>query len=654
MASAPNIDAILSTIRLRETGKKEGVYNQPKNKGGASGAYQYIDSTWKSQLAAAGLGNLASKYPSAYLAPKSVQDAVATHNVQSILKSYGNDVSKVPVAWYYPKALTQKSLLDTIPAPQAGNNLTIREYANRWVKDYNKMSGSTGLWSAAKDLVAKGVGAVATPAASTGTSYVAGSVPTTAIGSAAVSTAAPQINILDVLAQALGLVQAQQPAQVDLSSYVQQVAAQRSAALTDELATIERMKADAINRVRAQYGISQQGLATASAGAGVDLGAIGALNTAPGATTDIAAQMAALGYNPSLATSQVAPDLATLAAQQAATGGLIGGITAGTQAGINDTMSQQLAAMQSASLGDLETAAALQALKTKAASNADAQNFAQQMQALAAQANIANEQNRIPQLLQAISAVGGLQQANAQLAQSGTGQAIDLAQLQAQISQNNVSNQQNAARMEQDAQQFAATYGLNAQELLAKIKANTLNDKLTTAQIANTQADTDYRKAQTEAAKNPKAKATRTTAQQGRIDSALIKNKSIISTGASVLQNPANSYTGATYAAISKTNPDQARNFKSYDVKKVSEAELPGIYILMAPAVGAHKEEVKNWLQSFWTEKYKKAKGTSAAKANMVKDAVSASLNTVLSLTGTTLGLTNDEYAAYGDSLITG
>ena len=74
----------------------------------------------------------------------------------------------------------------------------------------------------------------------------------------------------------------------------------------------------------------------------------------------------------------------------------------------------------------------------------------------------------------------------------------------------------------------------------------------------------------------------------------------------------------------------------------------------MAPAVGAHKEEVKNWLQSFWTEKYKKAKGTSAAKANMVKDAVSASLNTVLSLTGTTLGLTNDEYAAYGDSLITG
>lgn len=652
MASAPNIDAILSTIRLRETGKKEGVYNQPKNKGGASGAYQYIDSTWKSQLAAAGLGNLASKYPSAYLAPKSVQDAVATHNVQSILKSYGNDVSKVPVAWYYPKALTQKSLLDTIPAPQAGNNLTIREYANRWVKDYNKMSGSTGLWSAAKDLVAKGVGAVATPAASTGTSYVAGSVPTTAIGSAAVSTAAPQINILDVLAQALGLVQAQQPAQVDLSSYVQQVAAQRSAALTDELATIERMKADAINRVRAQYGISQQGLATASAGAGVDLGAIGALNTAPGATTDIAAQMAALGYNPSLATSQVAPDLATLAAQQAATGGLIGGITAGTQAGINDTMSQQLAAMQSASLGDLETAAALQALKTKAASNADAQNFAQQMQALAAQANIANEQNRIPQLLQAISAVGGLQQANAQLAQSGTGQAIDLAQLQAQISQNNVSNQQNAARMEQDAQQFAATYGLNAQELLAKIKANTLNDKLTTAQIANTQAETDYRKAQTQAAKNPTA--TLTAAEQTRqrsIAAAAPQNKSLIS-----------AYKASNIAPAVKKAGSARAAFSSVNVKTIPSNQIDTI--LVAFALDGDVEGARSFVDNYWrnqdiVKNAGKSAKTAAKKSEAVQkelnDRKTTSMNTYYRLVGQgRLGMTPEDFAAYPDSFITG
>ena len=58
----------------------------------ASGAYQVIDSTW----------NNYGGYPRAYLAPPPVQDQFAYEAFVGILKRYGNDVSKIPLAWYYP------------------------------------------------------------------------------------------------------------------------------------------------------------------------------------------------------------------------------------------------------------------------------------------------------------------------------------------------------------------------------------------------------------------------------------------------------------------------------------------------------------------------------------------------------------------------
>ena len=114
------IEYILLTIRWMESRE---TYDIPPNKGGASGAYQYIKKTW---------ANYAG-YPEAYLAPPWVQDERAAADVAAILRRYNNDVSVVPIIWYYPAALTNPALMDIVPKPEAGNVLTIREYQWRWL-----------------------------------------------------------------------------------------------------------------------------------------------------------------------------------------------------------------------------------------------------------------------------------------------------------------------------------------------------------------------------------------------------------------------------------------------------------------------------------------------------------------------------------------
>ena len=120
---------ILDTIRTVESG---GDYTAPPNRGGASGAYQYIDSTWD------GSGG----YESAYLAPPEVQDARAASDVQAVLADFG-DVAFVPVVWYWPRAATDPSQLDIVPMPGAGNRLTVREYQTHWLSMYESKRAAT-------------------------------------------------------------------------------------------------------------------------------------------------------------------------------------------------------------------------------------------------------------------------------------------------------------------------------------------------------------------------------------------------------------------------------------------------------------------------------------------------------------------------------
>lgn len=121
-AGCGELAVILDTIRTIESG---GDYTAPTNAGGASGAYQYVDSTW----------NDYEGYASAFIAPPEIQDARAAGDVQAVLATYG-DVAYVPIIWYWPIAATDPSQLDIVPMPGAGNRLTVREYQQHWLAVY--------------------------------------------------------------------------------------------------------------------------------------------------------------------------------------------------------------------------------------------------------------------------------------------------------------------------------------------------------------------------------------------------------------------------------------------------------------------------------------------------------------------------------------
>ena len=120
------ITVAMATTRLLESG---GDYTAQAAGSSASGAYQVIDSTW------AGYGG----YARAVLAPPAVQDRFAFERFVAILERYDNDVSAIPLAWYYPRALTNPALMDVVPVPEAGNVLTPRQYQARWMRTFQKL-----------------------------------------------------------------------------------------------------------------------------------------------------------------------------------------------------------------------------------------------------------------------------------------------------------------------------------------------------------------------------------------------------------------------------------------------------------------------------------------------------------------------------------
>jgi hypothetical protein len=127
-APDPN-NPILATIRQVESGDSY-TSNPPGNirSGGASGAYQMLDSVW------AGYGGFAR----AYQAPPYMQDIKAAQLVTTVLTPT-QGVECVPVSWYIGKCPPDGSpQWDQIPAAWAGNNMTPRGYQAKWMDVYQQ------------------------------------------------------------------------------------------------------------------------------------------------------------------------------------------------------------------------------------------------------------------------------------------------------------------------------------------------------------------------------------------------------------------------------------------------------------------------------------------------------------------------------------
>ena len=138
VAAGGCLPRVLATIRTIES---SGHYDTHPNQGGASGAYQFIDLTWRAQAGHAGVD--AGLYPQAWMAPPAVQDQVAGFGVQGFLADPVNTVEDVPTYWYlgHPIRSASDPEWDVVPMPEAGNVLTPREYQQRWLTVFHRLGG---------------------------------------------------------------------------------------------------------------------------------------------------------------------------------------------------------------------------------------------------------------------------------------------------------------------------------------------------------------------------------------------------------------------------------------------------------------------------------------------------------------------------------
>jgi hypothetical protein len=129
-ATDTNLASILATIRAKESG---GDYTAEAPGSTASGAYQFLDSTWDNY----------GGYAHAADAPPEIQDQKAAEMVRAVLLDHDGDVTVVPVVWYLGHVPAAGSTeWDTVPAPHAGNTKTPRQYQSEWLDEYARQQTS--------------------------------------------------------------------------------------------------------------------------------------------------------------------------------------------------------------------------------------------------------------------------------------------------------------------------------------------------------------------------------------------------------------------------------------------------------------------------------------------------------------------------------
>ena len=93
--------------------KSGGNYQTRITSATASGAYAFIDRSWRHYAGLAGVDTAA--YPSAWMAPPADQDATATVYVNEILAEHGGRIDVIPIAWYLPSAIGNDAKMDVVP-----------------------------------------------------------------------------------------------------------------------------------------------------------------------------------------------------------------------------------------------------------------------------------------------------------------------------------------------------------------------------------------------------------------------------------------------------------------------------------------------------------------------------------------------------------
>ena len=123
------VEIALATIRHVESGDN---YQAHATGSTASGAYQFLDTTWSNY----------GGYPNAASAPPAVQDARARAWVEQILATNLGDVNAIPPTWYigHVPAIGSPEW-DRVPYP-AANVLTPRQYQTRWMTTYQQLAAA--------------------------------------------------------------------------------------------------------------------------------------------------------------------------------------------------------------------------------------------------------------------------------------------------------------------------------------------------------------------------------------------------------------------------------------------------------------------------------------------------------------------------------
>jgi hypothetical protein len=124
---------IMAAIRTHESG---GNYQIQSKNSSATGAYQFLDSSWQELSKKYNIGK---EYKQAKDAPPEVQDAVAAKFIEEILKANNNDVRAVFKTWYTGNA---KGIISK-EAMAKNNNLTADQMADQFEEIYRKQSGKT-------------------------------------------------------------------------------------------------------------------------------------------------------------------------------------------------------------------------------------------------------------------------------------------------------------------------------------------------------------------------------------------------------------------------------------------------------------------------------------------------------------------------------